>query len=691
MTTPRNQSSPALSLSLAGVYRNAGSVGEEAEVGDEGSGSAYSENAEEEEYLVEEEGDMGRSKNTKKRRKYHRHTPEQIKEMEALFKESPHPDEKQRQELSDRLGLAPRQVKFWFQNRRTQMKTLHERHENSLMKSEMEKLREENRSMREKINNYFCPKGTTDAQMLRIENARLRSENEKLREILGNCASGRTITSSFSANQEKGNPASVDYYRGFSGVEKSKILEHVEQATVEMTRLATTGEPLWVKSLQSGREILNYEEYLREFSGGNSANLQGGRYIEASRETGVVILDVERLVKSFIDANQWKDMFPCMISKAVTVDIISSDEGGIGNGAVHLMFAELQMLTPMVPTREVYFVRGCRQLSSNIWAVVDVSPSPLEGLESKIKCRRLPSGCIIEDKSSGHCKVTWVEHVECHRGLVHAAYRPVVSSGVAFGAWHWMATLQLHWMPTLAGRKSTLKLAQRVASSFCRAISASSSNSWMRISTNKGDDVRISARKNISDPGEPPGLILTAVSSFWLPIPAATLFNFLRDDSRRSEWDVLPSGGRIHTVASVPKGQDRANSVAIKAAKSDGGEEIWFLEETCTNSFESMLVYARVAVERMKAVMNGCDSDDVAALPSGFSILPDGLEESTPVTITSFGKAAGSGGALVTVAFQLVADDSPAAKLTMDSAEAAGCLISSSISHIRRALRCVEG
>lgn len=39
-----------------------------------------------------------------------------------LFKESPHPDEKQRQQLSKQLGLAPRQVKFWFQNRRTQLK-----------------------------------------------------------------------------------------------------------------------------------------------------------------------------------------------------------------------------------------------------------------------------------------------------------------------------------------------------------------------------------------------------------------------------------------------------------------------------------------------------------------------------------------------------------------------------------------
>lgn len=71
------------------------------------------------------------------------------------------------------------------------------------------------------------------------------------------------------------------------------------------------------------------------------------------------------------------------------------------------------MLTPMVPTREVYFVRFCKQLSADQWAIVDVSIDKVEDNidASLVKCRKRPSGCIIEDKSNGHCKVSTYLHM----------------------------------------------------------------------------------------------------------------------------------------------------------------------------------------------------------------------------------------------------------------------------------------
>ncbi|KAJ4910616.1 Homeobox domain protein [Raphanus sativus] len=50
------------------------------------------------------------------------------------FQECPHPDDKQRNQLSRELGLAPRQIKFWF-NRRTQLKAQHERAYNNALRS----------------------------------------------------------------------------------------------------------------------------------------------------------------------------------------------------------------------------------------------------------------------------------------------------------------------------------------------------------------------------------------------------------------------------------------------------------------------------------------------------------------------------------------------------------------------------
>ncbi|XVF24972.1 hypothetical protein REPUB_Repub13aG0173200 [Reevesia pubescens] len=733
--------SPALSLSLAGIFRDAGGAaaasvevedGDEGSVGGGGSGKREgtveisSENSgpvrsRSEDDLLDHDDDEddGDKTKKKKRKKYHRHTTDQIREMEALFKESPHPDEKQRQQLSKQLGLAPRQVKFWFQNRRTQIKAIQERHENSLLKQEMEKLRYENKAMRETINKACCPNCgmattskdgsmTTEEQQLRIENVKLKAEVEKLRTLIGKYPPGAASTSSCSAGNDQENRSSLDFYTGIFGLEKSRILEIGNQAMEELKKMATTGEPLWVRSVETGREILNYDEYVKEFSVENSGTGRPKRSIEASRETGVVFVDLPRLVQSFMDVNQWKEMFPCIISKAATVDVICNGEAPNRNGAVQLMFAEQQMLTPLVPTREVYFVRYCKQLSAEQWAIVDVSIDKVEENidASFVKCRKRPSGCIIEDKSNGHCKVIWVEHLECQKSTVHTMYRTMVSSGLAFGARHWMATLQLQCerlvffmatnvptkdstgVATLAGRKSILKLAQRMTCSFCHAIGASSYHTWNKVSSKTGEDIRVSSRKNLNEPGEPLGVIICAVSSVWLAVSPNLLFDFLRDEARRNEWDIMSNGGPVQSIANLAKGQDRGNAVTIQTMKSKENS-IWVLQDSCTNAFESMVVFAPVDITGMQSVITGCDSSNMAILPSGFSILPDGVE-SRPLVITSRHEKSNDteGGSLLTIAFQIVTNSSPTAKLTMESVESVNTLISCTLQNIKTSLQC---
>ncbi|KAL3824368.1 hypothetical protein ACJIZ3_020397 [Penstemon smallii] len=456
-----------LSLTLAGIFQEAGGgsrgLREEeshVEISSENSGPAKSnddlELAEAEDHnnfdadADEDEDDNKR----KKRKKYHRHTPEQIKEMEALFKDSPHPDDKQRLQLSKKLGLHPKQVKFWFQNRRTQIKTVHERHENSLFKTEIEKLRDENKALRETNKSSPCPKcgfstsskdaiTSTEDEQLRIENARLKAEVEKLRSIIVKNPSQNSSSYTSGNNQE--NKSSFDCYTGIFALEKSRIMDAVDKAMDELRKMATIEKPLWIRSYETGREILNYDEYLKEFRYENSESMQPNKSIEVSREKGIVFADLSWLVQSFMDVNQWKELFPCLISKAATIDVVSNGEGVDKlDGAAQLMFVEIQMLTPMVAAREVYFVRYSKKLCPNQWAVVDVSIDKVEDSidASMQKCRKRPSGCIIADKFNGHCEVTWVEHLESQKSTVHSMYRTIVNNGLAFGAKHWVSTLQ---------------------------------------------------------------------------------------------------------------------------------------------------------------------------------------------------------------------------------------------------------
>lgn len=39
-------------------------------------------------------------------------------------------------------------------------------------------------------------------------------------------------------------------------------------------------------------------------------------------------------------------------------------------------------------------------------------------------------------------QVIWVEHLECQKSIIPTMYRSIVNSGIAFGARHWIATLQ---------------------------------------------------------------------------------------------------------------------------------------------------------------------------------------------------------------------------------------------------------
>ncbi|KAG8043579.1 hypothetical protein GUJ93_ZPchr0458g22420 [Zizania palustris] len=674
-----------------------------------------------------------------RKKRYHRHTQHQIQEMEAFFKECPHPDDKQRKELSRELGLEPLQVKFWFQNKRTQMKNQHERHENSQLRAENEKLRAENMRYKEALSSASCPncggpaaigEMSFDEHHLRIENVRLREEIDRISAIAAKYVGKPMVPFPVLSNPMAasraapldlavppygavppdmfgGGASAGDLLRGVqSDADKPMIVELAVAAMEELLRMAQLDEPLW--SAPPPTETLNEEEYARMFPRGLGPKQYGLRS-EASRDSAVVIMTHANLVEILMDANQYAAVFSNIVSRATTLDLLSTGVAGNYNGALQVMSVEFQVPSPLVPTRESYFVRYCKQNSDGTWAVVDVSldslrPSPV------LKCRRRPSGCLIQEMPNGYSKVTWVEHVEVDDRSVHNIYKPLVNSGLAFGARRWVGTLDRQCerlasvmasnIPTSdigvitssEGRKSMLKLAERMVMSFCGGVTASVAHQWTTLSGSGAEDVRVLTRKSVDDPGRPPGIVLNAATSFWLPVPPKRVFDFLRDETSRSEWDILSNGGIVQEMAHIANGRDHGNCVSLLRVNSTNSNQsnMLILQESCTDASGSYVIYAPVDVVAMNVVLNGGDPDYVALLPSGFAILPDGpangMLQGGSGAAAADDAGVGSGGSLLTVAFQILVDSVPTAKLSLGSVATVNSLIACTVERIKAAV-----
>lgn len=83
-------------------------------------------------------------------------------------------------------------------------------------------------------------------------------------------------------------------------VDKPMVIELAVAAMEELIRMAQLGEPLWTPGIEGASETLNEEEYVRNFPRGIGPRPFGLK-AEASRETGVVIMNHINLVEIFMD------------------------------------------------------------------------------------------------------------------------------------------------------------------------------------------------------------------------------------------------------------------------------------------------------------------------------------------------------------------------------------------------------
>ncbi|KAH1251968.1 Homeobox-leucine zipper protein HDG11 [Glycine max] len=668
-------------------------------------------------------GEQDGSDSQERRKRYHRHTANQIQRLESMFKECPHPDEKQRLQLSRELGLAPRQIKFWFQNRRTQMKAQHERADNCALRADNDKIRCENIAIREALKNVICPScggpplnddSYFNDHKLRLENAHLKEELDRVSSIAAKYI-GRPISqlppvqpihissldlsmASF-GNQGMVGPApapslNLDLLPAgtsssmpnlpyqppcLSDMDKSLMSDIASNAMEEFLRLVQTNEPLWLKSNVDRRDVLSSDAYDRMFSKPNTRSKNPNVRIEASRDSGVVLLNSLALVDMFMDP----------------------------------MYQELQVLSPLVSTREFYFLRYCQQIEQGTWAVMDVSYDfPQDShFAPQFRSHRCPSGCLIQDMPDGHSKITWIEHVEIEdKTLPHRLYRNLIYSGMAFGAERWLTTLQrmcerfTYLMATSnptrdnlggvisspEGKRSMMKLAQRMVTDFCASISTSSGHRWTTLSGLNEIVVRVTVHKS-SDPGQPNGVVLSAATTIWLPTPPHTVFNFFKDENKRPQWDVLSNGNAVQEVANIANGLHPGNCISVLRAFNNS-QNMLILQESCIDSYGSLVVYCPVDLPSINTAVSGEDPSYIPLLPNGFTILPDGQPDQegdgASTSSNTNRNIARSGGSLVTIAFQILVSSLPSAKVNMESVTTVNNLIGSTVQQIKSSLSC---
>ncbi|KAG6570879.1 Thioredoxin domain-containing protein 9-like protein, partial [Cucurbita argyrosperma subsp. sororia] len=130
-------------------------------------------------------------------------------------------------------------------------------------------------------------------------------------------------------------------------------------------------------------------------------------------------------------------------------------------------------------------------------------------------------------------------------------------------------------------------------------------------------------------------------------------------------------------MAHIANGRDTGNCVSLLRVNSMNSSQsnMLILQESCTDPTVSFVIYAPVDIVAMNVVLNGGDPDYVALLPSGFAILPDGG-----------GGEGVSGGSLLTVAFQILVDSVPTAKLSLGSVATVNNLIACTVERIKASL-----
>ncbi|CAL4973652.1 unnamed protein product [Urochloa decumbens] len=594
-----------------------------------------------------------------KKRCLHRLTSQQSEILESFFSVCAHPDEKQRRQLAVTTGLGLHQVKFWFQNKRTHVKHLSGREENYRLKVENEMLREENNMFKQAHSNAFCPRCTNDPEQIQIfkELERLKVHNQLLQQELQMRIDNETRRASPTRpfNLES---SSENFFIMQDDIQA--ITELANNAAHEFFILADSSGPLWLAVPGGTSEVLNKIAYAQTFPGQFSVGTIGLK-TEATRANAVVMLDARSIVAFLMDPERYGTIFPGLMSSAVTTRVYNWPENSEAcyDGAMQLVTVELVFPSPLVPARKCTFLRCCKKLEHGGMAVVDVS------LDGGAKCRKMPSGVLIQPIRHNSCKVTVIEHVRVDDSGTHEFFQTSLN-GLLFGARRYVMSMARQCARlrdvchvtncslnvTAKGRQTIMKLADNLLANFTGSITGLPADIWsVQCGEGTEEDIRIVYRRNDDSINT---AVVGASATFPLDMPMRKVFDLLKNNLLRVKWDVLVNGGCVKEEVRVANGVGSEDGVSILHVKHGTGankQTMTVLQNSCYDASGSFMVYSSLDKHVMDLITSpGGEQamNSIILFPAGFSLvpLPDPEKLGSPI-----GEA---GGTVMTAGFQIL-------------------------------------
>ncbi|BAT74196.1 hypothetical protein VIGAN_01181500 [Vigna angularis var. angularis] len=711
----------------------------------------------------------------------HRHDPEIIARLEEIFKECSHPDETRRRQIGEELGLDAKQVKFWFQNKKTQLRTKSERLDINALRLENERIQSENRIMSETLKTIACaPCGGRSMrqeerelylQILKCErvvsfmanngiNPELlpavpstssSSPLDTLRPTLLNQTVGTSRNQPIlnheeyipSPSQHNIPAVNQDIFNHGHNQEIPDLAldQHVSSLTLTVTSPATVDpfrsqdDPLLISCLEYNIPALvtALDQNILSLASTSNQNNINLHVVEKQSQGLNPCLNVPSVTPTLDQDNPHpgqdissilQDHTPSLdldldaILHILNSDVVSQPKTSenkdtenarmlkIANNAMEELMKLLSMNEPfwfrsLVDERFV-LQRDCYQ---RIFQRSNSLNGPHARVESSKDSRVVKmSGTELVEMFLN--SVSWVEHVEVDDKIqTHHLFRDLICGNNAYGAERWVLALErmceriasasAETIPrsdvggvirSPDSRRNILRLTRRMVKSFCESLCMQDNTSFPHLTRMNNGAIRVAIRVNMNGPGEPKGMLLSAATSFWLPISPQDIFDYLIDDRKRAKWDVLCSGNAGHEIQRITTGSNPGNCVSIMRPFIPKENNIVILQESYVDALGSMMLYAPFDMKSLNYVMNGEDTSLFPILPSGFTISRDAKPDVPEGQSGEVGKSEGS---LVTLMFQILASSpSRMSMVDIEFVSNVNALVTSTIEHIKDALNC---